>query len=216
MNDAQMKNESGASLLDKIIFNLECPSCKTANQSEAKYCLKCGHLLIDIKIKPEETRAVSNRLTKNKNLRSCRTCGGDVAKGVKRCLHCGQDQRNFFRKHKILTGFLFIMALSILGNAAQSPADKAATKAKDAQELIYIGAYLNSETIVKDHLKSPSTAKFPEYSKGSVYYVGTTLQVISYVDSQNGFGATVRTRYAVNITEFTDHFTYKNFSMVAN
>ncbi|MEA4826468.1 MAG: hypothetical protein VB130_07525, partial [Clostridium sp.] len=45
----------------------------------------------------------------------CKTCGQEIAKGVKKCVHCGKDQRNFFMKHKILTG---IIVLAILGGIA--------------------------------------------------------------------------------------------------
>lgn len=46
---------------------------------------------------------------------NCKACGQEIAKGVKKCVHCGKDQRNFFMKHKILTG---IIILSILGGIA--------------------------------------------------------------------------------------------------
>lgn len=43
---------------------------------------------------------------------NCKACGKEIAKGVKKCVHCGKDQRNFFMKHKIIT---FILAIAILG-----------------------------------------------------------------------------------------------------
>lgn len=44
----------------------------------------------------------------------CKACGKDIAKGVKKCVHCGKDQRNFFMRHKIFTGFLAIIALIVV------------------------------------------------------------------------------------------------------
>lgn len=46
---------------------------------------------------------------------NCKACGKEIAKGVKKCPHCGKDQRNFFMKHKIITGILVIILLAALG-----------------------------------------------------------------------------------------------------
>ncbi len=45
---------------------------------------------------------------------NCKDCGKEIAKGAK-CPHCGKDQRNFFAKHKILTVFLWVFFLPIMG-----------------------------------------------------------------------------------------------------
>jgi hypothetical protein len=47
----------------------------------------------------------------------CKACGQDVAKGAKRCPHCGKDNRNFFMKHKIITAILVIIVLGIFATA---------------------------------------------------------------------------------------------------
>ena len=51
------------------------------------------------------------------------------------------------------------------------------------------------ETYVKQHLKSPSTADFPWYSDEFLSRDGNRYTYVSYVDSQNGFGATTRTYF---------------------
>ncbi|WP_300380207.1 DUF3862 domain-containing protein [Clostridium sp.] len=48
---------------------------------------------------------------------SCKSCGKEVAKGSKSCPSCGKDNRNFFSKHKIITGILALAIMSALGNA---------------------------------------------------------------------------------------------------
>lgn len=58
---------------------------------------------------------------------------------------------------------------------------------------------------VKGDLKSPSTAKFPKFHEVSYVKGGETelkvggfnYSIVGYVDSQNGFGATIRTRFIV-------------------
>lgn len=59
-------------------------------------------------------------------------------------------------------------------------------------------AFVWSQDFIREKLKSPSTAKFPSsYETGvSIKYMGNcTHKVFAYVDSQNGFGATIRTKY---------------------
>lgn len=52
------------------------------------------------------------------------------------------------------------------------------------------------EEAVARRLRSPGTADFPFGHAGSVARVNANRhQLVSYVDSQNGFGATVRTRF---------------------
>ena len=51
---------------------------------------------------------------------SCKACNKEIAKGVKKCPHCGKDQRNFFMKHKILTGILVVVLLAAIGSGTVS------------------------------------------------------------------------------------------------
>lgn len=48
---------------------------------------------------------------------SCKACGKEIAKGVKKCVHCGKDQRNFFMKHKIISGLVILVLLGAIGSA---------------------------------------------------------------------------------------------------
>ena len=50
----------------------------------------------------------------------CKSCGKEVAKGSKSCPSCGKDNRNFFSKHKIITGILVLVIIFIIGGAAGS------------------------------------------------------------------------------------------------
>jgi len=68
-------------------------------------------------------------------------------------------------------------------------------------------AYLNAENFVKQGLKSPSTAKFPSYAERqqqtSILGAGK-FKITSWVDSQNGFGAMIRTNWSCTITFIGD------------
>lgn len=64
-------------------------------------------------------------------------------------------------------------------------------------------AYIMSQQFVENSLKSPSTAKFPSLYKLGDHAVLTTgtnyYEIKAYVDSQNGFGAMIRTHYTCNM-----------------
>ena len=64
-------------------------------------------------------------------------------------------------------------------------------------------AFQMTESFVKNRLKSPSTAKFASIINDNVSMKNTegcTHVVKSFVDSQNGFGATVRNKYVAVLT----------------
>lgn len=46
----------------------------------------------------------------------CKACGQEIAKGTK-CVGCGKDQRNFFGKHKVLTGLAVIIVIGVMVNS---------------------------------------------------------------------------------------------------
>lgn len=60
-------------------------------------------------------------------------------------------------------------------------------------------AVVQCQNYVKDRLRSPSTADFPWLDHAVVPRGNETYMVKSYVDAQNGFGATVRNDYICEI-----------------
>lgn len=67
-----------------------------------------------------------------------------------------------------------------------------------------VDALLTSQKLVTAYLKAPASAKFPgavwDNAIGHVRRNGQTYRIDSYVDSQNAFGAMLRTRYSVTLT----------------
>lgn len=57
------------------------------------------------------------------------------------------------------------------------------------------GLRLIVEKVIKDNLKSPSTAKFAPVREWNYTKDNNVSVVSAYVDSQNGFGATIRTKF---------------------
>ncbi|WFO15028.1 hypothetical protein M601_014210 [Cellulophaga baltica 4] len=80
------------------------------------------------------------------------------------------------------------------------------------QEKIETFSYLSDDQIslaaqkfVKKSLQSPSTAKFPALFKSSVKKLSPGyFMVSSFVDSQNTFGAMIRSNYEVKLRQTTD------------
>ncbi len=99
----------------------------------------------------------------------CKECNQEIAKGVKKCPHCGKDQRNFFMKHKILTAVLAIILIAIIGTAlggddASNTNEKNTnltdnTKDKDTNTTNKDANQDNSKDIVTD---APTVTQAPE------------------------------------------------------
>ena len=65
----------------------------------------------------------------------------------------------------------------------------------------YHDAFFYGKEYVKSNLKAPRSAKFGSYGNTSVqHYKGCKFVVKGYVDSQNSFGAMLRSNYSVTLT----------------
>jgi hypothetical protein len=60
-------------------------------------------------------------------------------------------------------------------------------------------AYAWSEVLMKERLKSPASADFPAVAQKINDLGGCRFYIRSYVDSQNSFGAMLRTRYGATL-----------------
>jgi hypothetical protein len=49
--------------------------------------------------------------------KKCPKCKEPIQAGAKKCKHCGADLRNWFARHKILTGILIIIGIGIISSA---------------------------------------------------------------------------------------------------
>jgi len=61
-------------------------------------------------------------------------------------------------------------------------------------------AYLASQKYVTERLKSPASAIFPTYPEYALFADNGNFSVRAYVDSQNGFGALIRTYYRCELS----------------
>lgn len=81
----------------------------------------------------------------------------------------------------------------------REPAETAAPVADDCDR---ISAFVASQTFVKREMKAPSSAEFPYISSEGVSVAGRgdcRFTVTAYVDSENSFGAMLRTSYSMDV-----------------
>ena len=70
-----------------------------------------------------------------------------------------------------------------------------------------IHAYNIAQQFVAQQLKAPSTAEFPSVRDVTIVTAGRCGFTISgYVDAQNSFGATLRTRYTATVSREGDRW----------
>ena len=103
---------------------------------------------------------------------TCKACDKEIAKGVKKCPDCGKDQRNFFGRHKIISGILLIIVLAIIGSACGGNSSKSTSTSVD--KTISIDDYKSQcNTISYDDI-----AREPDkYKKSKVKFTGQVIQV---------------------------------------
>ena len=84
--------------------------------------------------------------------------------------------------------------------AAETPEQRAAREKQEIErenESRRLAAYRTATDYVRQQLKSPSTAKFPSITDANITWTpdGRLYTIFSYVDSQNSFGAMLRTQW---------------------
>ena len=149
-------------------------------------------------------------------LKECKECGNQVSSKAEACPGGGAPVK---KETSLAAGCLgvFILAVVVVicagalntGNGSSSsgnrssPSSTARKTWKDQDSSIM--AYIMMEEFVKQRLRSPSTADFPGVFQGRadhVEYLGNqTYKIRSWVDAQNGFGATIRNNFVGEISQ---------------
>ena len=106
------------------------------------------------------------------------------------------DDKELNRKLLIRLRDLIIVIVLIILMVKCS--DKKTSKTTSKSD-IYIPAYVYSQDLVKQQLKSPKSANFPLYNKSFIIDKGNTILISAYVDADNSFGANVRVNYTATI-----------------
>jgi len=158
------------------VSGMHCPYCGSAIREGAQFCASCGR-----------------RQIAAQSLRSALDAPKKVGKG------------NWITRHPILSLFIFLFFLmpfvsrQLSESAKTEPTEADVPKQPPTDRNKFL-APVKCEEAVTAQLKSPSTANFASYSGEQVTDGGNgKYYVRSYVDSQNSFGAQIRTGFTCRV-----------------
>jgi len=140
---------------------------------------------------------------------NCPECRKKISNTAKHCPNCGylisleevaklEAEAKRFESKIAYIGLVIVLLLLIpfvkyqLNNPAPTPTQPKETKTSTM-------AFIQCKEFVKRQLHSPATANFPLLDYASRKDDINTYSIKSYVDAQNGFGATVRTNYTCKV-----------------
>lgn len=101
--------------------------------------------------------------------KKCPKCGEEIQASAKKCKHCQADLRNWFVKHKIMTGILALVVIVILINVAggDKKEDKTADVEKNKTEEV---KYEINDTIKAEGLELTVVSAEEKKQVGSQYF----------------------------------------------
>lgn len=106
----------------------------------------------------------------------------------------------------LFSGLVWISQPEDMPTVAEIPAPAPAPKKVKTIPDRSVDAFTYAQIFVKENLKAPATAKFGGLGESRIERLpdGETYKVYSYVDSQNSFGAMLRTKYYVKVIVKSD------------
>lgn len=152
-------------------------------------------------------------------LKRCKSCGEGISKKAASCPKCGEPNKKkmgFMARGclgLVLFSVFFVFLINVL---IPDQSESETTTGTDTDRNISSSqsdwkngdytttAYRMCEDEVKSKLKAPGTAKFQSLWEGrydNVVNAGQRYFFKSYVDAQNSFGATIRTRFECSVTQ---------------
>jgi len=144
---------------------------------------------------------------------NCPECNKEFSDQADACPNCGykpiQEEKKELLEKKNKTkknagvGCLVLIIVVILAVYLLIPErDPDAWKKEDNS----FAAYIMTEDWVKERLKSPSTAKFPDEKNEHTFKIDAhRYKIISYVDAQNSFGASIRTKFIAEVEQVNEN-----------
>lgn len=119
-----------------------------------------------------------------------------------------KEDKKFKNKVTIWVALIgIILFIVFIGYCCSSGSSAPAQK---SEQSLKIEALVGSQMVVKDNLKSPSSAEFPLITDKLISVTKieeNKYAVISYVDSENSFGAMIRTFYTCKVILDGDKYT---------
>lgn len=141
----------------------------------------------------------------------CKECGSQVSSKAKACPSCGAKPQKAVGTFGglIVIGIAIFIFSKMFGGTGSTGASTPAKPVDYCSDTTM--AFVMSQSFVEKSLKAPSTADFPYITSDGVTVSklpSCKFQVDAYVDSQNSFGAKIRTHYVAVLGPSADGKTW--------
>ncbi len=115
-----------------------------------------------------------------------------------------KKNKEWMKKHPIITGFIILIIIGFVIDIFTWSYDSQSnttpqTQEQTSQESRKIMSIAFAKSIIEDTLKSPSTAKYSSVEAYELSNEKDVWAVNGYVDSQNGFGAMLRSQWEIQL-----------------
>ena len=131
---------------------------------------------------------------------NCLECGREVSTKAKSCPNCGAEIKKKSGCLKFLWIIIFvIIGIFVIGAIFSENDDTQTSQDYSNNEIL---AYNYAKDFVKEKLKSPSSAIFPSTREKVEHVInlgGGEYKINSWVESQNSFGAMIKTDFSCRI-----------------
>lgn len=129
---------------------------------------------------------------------NCKECGKEISDKADKCPNCGFDIKTEKTKKSAKGCAWVFAALAAIIFIAIAMDNNSGTSIENIDNE-NLEAYVYSQQIVEEHLKSPSSADFQTFSDNLVNQSGNIYTINSYVDSQNSLGVNLRSQYTCQL-----------------
>lgn len=182
-----------------------CVKCG-AEKTAAKECPACGVIYAKAEqaYVPPPPPPPPVQEPPNPNLVACAICGKDISVNAQACPHCGEPiiqpppptKPKEVKPASFLTTIFWSCVIgSLLVIFGNTDPGSGTNKTEKPTTDLSTTAVVQCRNFVTQQLKSPATADFPLLDHKIWQLKDRTYVVKSYVDSQNSYGATIRSSW---------------------
>lgn len=169
----------------------ECPNCGELNGDNNSHCYKCNTFIGPVS--PGKKRCPKCDISYPSGKSYCDVCGGSLlnssptpSTSAASNLSLSVAKNN--NKKLFIIAVIIAVVLVFLIVSCQGGGHVGSRKVK---------AWTCAQTIVKDNLKSPSSAEFCSINDATIENSGDKYTISGYVDADNSFGASIRSEFTV-------------------